>query len=363
MCKIKNFYKTRLIFVKILKLNFKMKIVNKYRDVDVNEINLRVPEKQGGRYSSQITYKSGDFYMQTPSGLEISSDGKVNFTLVKKGEFFNALESITEKVADIISNNSEKFFKGKKFSREYIINAVNKVVDLDDNGQGFLNNSKISSECKVYDHLNELTTDSEFPLSGAVILHFRSVEFVKKNIKINVEIASIKTSLEKKKLDDCILEETEGNDEIKEVEETDEVKDSGNIENSQEQKTELEDISTFEPVQENNESELPVKNADTSPDLDTEVANSQDPLDQIIEESKENISCIANVTGEFILIEGEGDKIEEKTNEKLSLEISRVKSPESFFDDESVIPEDEVSAAIETEVTKPSEMNEALDEK
>ena len=343
-----------------------MKKVNKYRDLNPGDVVVGAPEKQNGRYISPIKVNGRDFYMQSPSGLEISRDGKTTFTLVKKGEFFNKLEDTSNAICEAIADNSEKFFKGKKFSKEYVVNATDKIVDLDNEGLGFLNNTRISPDCKVYDHLNDLISKSEvtFPVYGTVILHFKSVEFVKKSIRINIEIASMKTSLEKKKLDECILEdETEGG-----VEDETEGGVEDEIEGGAEQVNEeqhlqplkTEEIANFEPVS----LETPLIESEKQElDLDVEVAK-DDPLDVVISEDVDDAvsttsvstvkgntvgdekeqpeeieislgnASVSNVTGKLV-INGHGpDNGSAHENPKSTTAVPpRPKTPESFFDD------------------------------
>ena len=183
----------------------------KYKDINLQNIVLCKPEKINDVYTSKISYKhentTYDLSIQTPN--DITYDGSnLCFSLVKKGNFFTFIEEVKDRIIEILYNNSENFFKGKKFSHDYIYQSVKNSIYIHDNGKAVVEDVTIQENCNIYDYFNDSLLDKpSLPYNGAFILKFSHIEFVKKSIKIYMEICAVKLSLEKPVIDTSFLEE------------------------------------------------------------------------------------------------------------------------------------------------------------
>ena len=181
--------------------------VLKYKSVDANKVELLKPLKSDGIYYSEIRYSGEPLVIQTPS-LKISNN-VIGFNLVNRGYLFTLLEELSNKVVEIVYTNSKVFFNGREFSEKRITQSLQKITEISDSGIALIKNVIIPENIKFYDDSkNEISTCS-LPVEGSCILHINRVIFDKKTIRIPIEISHIKITPEKKKILDCILEDSD----------------------------------------------------------------------------------------------------------------------------------------------------------
>ncbi|MFM2395151.1 MAG: hypothetical protein RLZZ546_3134 [Bacteroidota bacterium] len=172
----------------------------KYKDIKFEEIALSKPIKDGGNYISSFSLHKeegiSDLIIQTPTDL-IYKDNILCFSLTKKGNFYTFMEELKDRAVDILYKNSEKFFKGKKFSQDYIYRSVETPVDINDEGISIIKNVTLSDKAIVYDYFKDIVKTHSSPYNGVFILKISHLSFIKKTIKINIEILAIKLSLQK----------------------------------------------------------------------------------------------------------------------------------------------------------------------
>lgn len=183
-----------------------------YKKLKVDNIILNKPEKINGVYKSNVYYKNDDdntllLLIQTPD-VEVK-ENSVSFTMVKKGLFLTLLEDINEKIINIIKENSKKFFNDKVFSEDKIRKSLKSLFFLNEQGEVVINNVCIDKNVEACDSFNEKCKLPEFPFQAKCILKVEAIKFVKKDIIPQLRVSNVKISIQKKKIEECILDDQE----------------------------------------------------------------------------------------------------------------------------------------------------------
>jgi hypothetical protein len=178
----------------------------KYKNVCISEITVDVPEKCSGEtigYCSGVKYSREDFSFQTPK-LEILSKDTAKFNIIKEPLFYSFLEDLQDFFVSTLSKNSEKFFKGKKFSEEKIRESLGLMSLVE--GEVYLRNLDMG-DSTFFDLLHEETSAPiSFPYAGNCILQIKSLSYVKSLILPVFKVLSIKIGKEVRiKPDSCVL--------------------------------------------------------------------------------------------------------------------------------------------------------------
>jgi hypothetical protein len=195
----------------------------KYKNVCISEITLDVPEKCSGEtigYCSEVKYSGEPFSFQSPK-LEILSKDTARFNIIKEPLFYSFLEDLQDFFVSTLSKNSEKFFKGKKFSEEKIRESLG-LMNLVE-GQVYIRNLDMG-DSTFFDLLHEETSAPiSFPYTGNCILQIKALNYYKSLILPVFKVLSIKIGKEVRvKPDSCVLlEETEEEIQEEEIQEKD----------------------------------------------------------------------------------------------------------------------------------------------
>lgn len=190
---------------------FKLKRMGKilkYKTVDVSHVSLEKPFKINGVYTSKVLYQNDDLFIQSPV-IELVSEKQIQFSLVKKGQFFTCFEELYNKIVDILYTNSDIFFK-KSFSEARIQESIPKIVNINGNMVTFGNGIvSYENDIKVYNSFKDsiLFSESLFPVNAVIIMKFDSLIFKGKSVIPIIKITHVKIdySSNKKKNSDCIL--------------------------------------------------------------------------------------------------------------------------------------------------------------
>lgn len=256
-----------------------MVAVFKYKNINVKDLGLKKPTKNTstGVYFSEISMNSTsnsekateEFLVQTPKN-SVYNENKLTFVISKNEEFFTFIESIKTRIVEILYNNSEKFFKGKKFTEDYIYRSIESPLDLcNENLKAFINIDTVVPNMVFYDHFKDkLDTPPELPWDGTFLLKFENISFIKRKIKINISINSMRMSPPKIVNDKCYLldeetlQEVENSQEAAEtLQETEEAENSQEVETEEvevetSQETEKDEIENTKEVSQETESEI-----------------------------------------------------------------------------------------------------------
>jgi hypothetical protein len=178
----------------------------KYKNVCISEITVDVPEKCSGEtagYCSGVKYQGEPLSFQTPK-LEILSKDTMRFNIIKEPLFYSFLEDLQDFFVSTLSKNSEKFFKGKKFSEEKIRESLGLMSLVE--GQVYLRNLDMG-DSTFFDLLHEETcAPISFPYTGNCILQINTLNYCKSLILPVFKVLSIKIGKESRiKPDSCVL--------------------------------------------------------------------------------------------------------------------------------------------------------------
>ena len=187
--------------------------VIRYKDIDVNDLVISKPKKgDDGVYHADMLLSDEGFIFQTPSTLVYNTVEKVlSFDLVRKGDFYTFIENIRDHCIDYIYDNSEDFFKGKKFSKNFIRESFVRPIDINEEGFVIMSDMKTDDKCKVYDCVMDEVIDKKEMYKGTYIIQVTGVRFRQKTVYLDMKILSIKISPENQRriLEECILDEDE----------------------------------------------------------------------------------------------------------------------------------------------------------
>ena len=190
-----------------------------YKEVDLSNLVLSKPEKieneEKIKFVSSLSFDKKDrCIIQTPNLIYSKNEKKLSFELSKNQEFYSFIEKLKDRITEILYNNSEKFFKGKKFSYNWIYKALSSIIEIDSEGNANLTDIRSSEDLKIYDHFKERIYDfNEETCEGIFILNIKNIEFVGKSISISIEIDAIKLKFKRETITDVCLLESESSEE------------------------------------------------------------------------------------------------------------------------------------------------------
>jgi hypothetical protein len=141
----------------------------------------------------------------------------VRFNIIKEPLFYSFLEDLQDFFVSTLSKNSEKFFKGKKFSEEKIRESLGLMSLVE--GEVYLRNLDMG-DSTFFDLLHEETSAPiSFPYVGNCILQIKALSYVKSLILPLFKVLSIKIGKEVRiKPDSCVLLDECEEEEIQEEE-------------------------------------------------------------------------------------------------------------------------------------------------
>lgn len=174
----------------------------KWRDLDLSKFALSKPEKiDSGEHVSHVFLpkenEKQDIFIQTSGGLTYNTfTNDLRFSLTGRGDFYTKIESIKNRICDILCQNSKHFFKNKVFSEDHIYAAIKDLIDIDDNGDAVMKG--VINNIKLYNRLNEEIEKGEAEIyKGSFILYIKELRIVKKSIFVVVEAVACRLEAEK----------------------------------------------------------------------------------------------------------------------------------------------------------------------
>ena len=198
-----------------------MQVIN-YKEVDLSKLVLSKPERLE---SEKVIYTSNLYFdkvlpciIQTPNLIYNKKEKKLAFDLNRNPEFYSLIEQLKDRITEILYNNSEKFFKGKKFSYNWIYKATSNIIEIDCEGKANIPNIDRSDTIKIFDHFKEPVEKDDFEeYEGIFILNIKNIEFSGKSIQIKIDIDAVKLKFKREIITDvCLLEDSDSEKDINE---------------------------------------------------------------------------------------------------------------------------------------------------
>lgn len=186
-----------------------MKVIQ-YKLFDVDKLNIIGPSENNK--SCTFMYEdSSNFYIQTPELSVCPENNSVNFKMVNRGQFLTLLENLYDKIIESLHLNSKDFFNGKQFSEDRIKKSLQKLFEIDTNGNVSLKNIKLSKDVKYYDSFNTLLSkyDNGKIINCKSLIKLNFIKFDKMTCYVDLSITQIKLSFNKKKITECVFDEEE----------------------------------------------------------------------------------------------------------------------------------------------------------
>ena len=183
-----------------------MPSIYKYDELDLNKININVPDKQNDIYYSPLNYNDTPFYLQT-SMLDIITDcnelNDKNPTLeleIRKDnlDIYNIFNDLDEKLIRTTYENSAKWFKQKipLDAIDDMYKRICKPIKKNSNPKikfklPVIRNKivcKIYNQGKVFINIEDIKKNS----SAILILHIRGIEFKRQQYLYDIYITQMK---------------------------------------------------------------------------------------------------------------------------------------------------------------------------
>lgn len=196
----------------ILCFNFQMShVVTTYKNLNVDQVDLTIPEKIHGKYVSYISSNKNPLFVQSPTLNFVScTDSTMTFAVKKSSPFSQRLQVLDNWLIDYIIHHSKRFFNGKLFSREKVSSSFCSTLK-EDNGQHLLTVT-IPKEIQVKDQrgkertLADITPDMEC----VAILHLEGIQFKSTSMHLMISVPQLKIYCKESLLDWCISADDDG---------------------------------------------------------------------------------------------------------------------------------------------------------
>jgi hypothetical protein len=193
--------------------------VTYYKNVNVDSVDLTIPEKSKGRYFSYLSLDHSPLFLQTPTlNIGAIDDNMLKLSIKKDGYFSRLLKSLDEHIIDYIFQRSSHFFRGSVFSRNKIASSFIPTIDNENMMHVQVTNpSKIfikdqRDTLKVYD---DITTETD----AISILNIEGVAFTKNTIRLVITMHQMKIYVKEQLESWCIFNDSDSDaDEIDEEE-------------------------------------------------------------------------------------------------------------------------------------------------
>lgn len=166
--------------------------VEVFGKVNIESLTLSVPEKHKGRYISFISYQDGKpLYLQSnPVTLHGLDPNSVTLGGQSSGDWSDTLQHLRAVVLERIFDNHVEFFRGKRYTREYLNDALKNALDE----QGKLTCAARWDSLQIRDQFGRPLASEELQAGSECIalLLVKSVSFTANVIKIDVELQQLK---------------------------------------------------------------------------------------------------------------------------------------------------------------------------
>jgi len=184
-----------------------MKVIQ-YKSFDIDKLKIIGPSENNK--SCTFMYDDlTDFYIQTPELSLCTENNSVNFKMVNRGQFLTLLENLYDKIIELLHVNSKDFFNGKQFSEDRIKKSLQKIFEIDTDGNVSLKNIKLSKDVKFYDSFNTLLSTPEIgnTINCKTLIKLNFIKFDKMCCYVDLSITQVKLSFNKKKITECVFDE------------------------------------------------------------------------------------------------------------------------------------------------------------
>jgi len=175
-----------------------------YKQVDLDNVDITVPERTKNRYFSYISYHKNPFFVQTPTLKFLRrDDDTVHLAIKPDGHFSQFLGQLEDHLVEYIADNSTRFFRGLRFSKEKIRASIvptitEQVIQVD---LAKYNKILVKDQRDVDQDLENVPTDTEC----VAILQVAGVTFTKKTIQFCLILHQLKIYVSESLTDWSIL--------------------------------------------------------------------------------------------------------------------------------------------------------------
>jgi hypothetical protein len=164
------------------------------KEFEIEKLSISEPIKKDSTWVLDVKYDGIALCFQTPSlGLE-KSKKELRFDSSKKYSFFKFINNIEDVIIDYIYLNSEKIFKGKKFTKERLRDSLISSWDVCDNGiVTFPFDNFMSKSICILSPIDEKISYDDLYRSVSCIIFLDSIVFTKDKFDIKYNISHIKS--------------------------------------------------------------------------------------------------------------------------------------------------------------------------
>ena len=191
-----------------------------YKDIDAaNDVELTVPEKIKGRHFSYASRKGqkGAVYVKSPTGtVESVYDDCLRIKFKEDSPINDFMRSWDERCKQVVFDNSERFFNGKRFSMQKIESSY--VPTLTDSVLCV----KVRDDVVIRDQREAPRTLSELAPGQEIImiLNIDGLAYTATSISLIVNAEQIKVYIDDKLQDFLISQEDDETTEVQSTEQT-----------------------------------------------------------------------------------------------------------------------------------------------
>lgn len=199
--------------------------IYKYGELQLNDMEISVPDKQNDIYYSIIKYKGNPFYLQT-SKLDIITDcnelnsknPSIEFEIPKNNlDIYNTFHDLDEKLIRMTYENSVEWFK-QKIPLDVIDDMYKRICkpikrNKNPNIRFKLPIIQNKIVCKMYNQNKEFINVEDIkPNSNSIlILHIRGIKFMRQQYQYDIHITQMKVfiPIENKFVipEECLIDE------------------------------------------------------------------------------------------------------------------------------------------------------------
>lgn len=170
--------------------------VTYYKNIDLLQNDLTIPEKLKGKYFSYLSNQHKPLFIQTPTVHVFPLDkNTIRIRVKKDGHFEQLLKSFDEHVIDFISQKSTQFFRGFLFTKNKITSSFIPTLD----SEGYFDVHVANADKLLIKDQRQCIRKYDEILPGTeaiAILNIEGVAFTKKTIKLSLALNQLKMYVE-----------------------------------------------------------------------------------------------------------------------------------------------------------------------
>jgi hypothetical protein len=171
--------------------------------LETNHLNFTIPEKRDSKYVSYISVdvdgKNEPLFLQTPI-VKIQVTPELDSVCLTSPVVSQKIKELEDFVKNHIADNTPRFFNGKKFSRQKIVDSFDTLN---------LENIPIGDDMTFQDQfentLSKCDLDFSKTIDSVLLLYITGIEFTKKNFRMACVIKQAKIYMSNTKASLCVL--------------------------------------------------------------------------------------------------------------------------------------------------------------